>query len=159
VKRTVHRALLRVFRRLPTRLRIAAVHLLSPSYTVGAMCVIERGDDAVLFVRHSYRPRWGVPGGLCRSGEEVADGARREVAEEVGLAVTLVGEPAVVVDPGERRVDVVYAARLADGEDPEAAIPVSAEIVECRWFAADERPELQRETAQALAALDRRAAS
>jgi hypothetical protein len=73
--------------------------------------------------------------------------------------VTLVGEPAVVVDPGERRVDVVYAARLADGEDPEAAIPVSAEIVECRWFAADERPELQRETAQALAALDRRAAS
>jgi len=77
VKRTVHRALLRVFRRLPTRLRIAAVHLLSPSYTVGAMCVIERGDGAVLFVRHSYRPRWGVPGGLCRSGEEVADGARQ----------------------------------------------------------------------------------
>jgi len=158
VKRTIHRALLRVFRRLPTRLRIAAVHLLSPSYTVGAMCVIERADGAVLFVRHSYRPRWGVPGGLCRSGEQVADGARREVGEEVGVDVTLLGEPAVVVDPGERRVDVVYAARLADGVDAGAARPVSPEIVECRWFVAGERPDLQRETAQALAALDRRGA-
>jgi 8-oxo-dGTP diphosphatase len=157
VKRTIHRALLRVFRRLPTRLRIAAVHLLSPSYTVGAMCVIERHDGAVLFVRHSYRPRWGVPGGLCRSGEDVADGARREVREEAGVAVVLIGEPAVVVDPGERRVDIVYAARLADGVHPDDAVPVSPEIVECRWFAAGVRPELQRETAQALAALDRRA--
>jgi ADP-ribose pyrophosphatase YjhB (NUDIX family) len=155
-KRTLHRALLRVFRRLPTRLRIAAVHLLSPSYTVGAMCVIERADGALLFVRHSYRPRWGVPGGLSRSGEDVADAARREVAEEAGVAVVLLGDPAVVVDPAERRVDIVYAARLADGVDPATAVPVSPEIVECRWFPAGERPELQRETAQALAALDRR---
>src|SRR5262249_51652971 len=66
------------------------------------------------------------------------------------------GGAAVVVDPGERRVDVVYAARLADGVDPATAVPVSPEIVECRWFRAGERPELQRETAQALAALDRR---
>jgi ADP-ribose pyrophosphatase YjhB (NUDIX family) len=159
VKRTIHRVLLRIFRRLPTRLRIAAVHLLSPSYTVGAMCVIERADGAVLFVRHSYRPRWGVPGGLCRAGEEVADGARREVGEEVGVAVVLLGEPAVVVDPGERRVDIVYAARLADGVDSASAQPVSPEIVECGWYAAAERPELQRETAQALAALDRRTGS
>ncbi len=158
MKRAVHRALLRVFRRLPPRLRIAAVHLLSPSYTVGAMCVIERPDGAVLFVRHSYRPRWGVPGGLCRAGENVADGARREVREEVGVVVSLIGEPAVVVDPGERRVDVVYAARLTDGVDPSAAVPVSPEIVECRWFARGNRPELQRETADALAALARRQA-
>jgi len=156
VRRSIHRFLLRVFRRLPPRLRVAAVHLLSPSYTVGAVCIIERADGAVLFVRHSYRPRWGVPGGLCRAGEEVADGARREVAEEVGVAVTLLGEPAVVVDPGERRVDVVYAARVADGVDPAAAVPTSPEIVECRWFGAEERPELQREAAEALAALDRR---
>jgi len=158
MRRAAHRALLRVFRRLPPRLRIAAVHLLSPSYTVGAMCVIERADGAVLFVRHSYRPRWGVPGGLCRAGEEVADGARREVREEVGVVVSLVGEPAVVVDPSERRVDVVFAARLTDGVEPGIAAPVSPEIVECRWFTADDRPELQRETADALAALARRRA-
>src|SRR5262249_51652972 len=80
-----------------------AVHLLSPSYTVGAMCVIERADGAVLFVRHSYRPRWGVPGGLSRPGEDVADAARREVAEEAGGAGVVVGGPAGVGGPGGRR--------------------------------------------------------
>ena len=130
----MHRALLRVFRRLPPRLRIAAVHLLSPSYTVGAMCVIERADGAVLFVRHSYRPAGACPA-VCVVPARTwptAPGAR--CARRSASSSSLVGEPAVVVDPAERRVDVVYAARLTDGVDPSAAVPVSPEIVECRWF-------------------------
>jgi len=79
------------------------------------------------------------------------------VLDECSIARGRQNEPAVVVDPGERRVDIVYAARLADGVDPDDAMPVSPEIVECRWFPAGDRPDLQRETAQALAALDRRA--
>lgn len=148
----IHRALLRLFRRLPTRLRLAAVHALNPSYTVGAMCVIRRDDGSLLLVRHSYRPRWAIPGGLCRPREEVADGARREVREEVGLDVELLGEPAVVVDPYERRVDVVFAARPSDGA---VATSASAEIVESRWFAPDDLPDLQHETVSALGALAR----
>jgi ADP-ribose pyrophosphatase YjhB (NUDIX family) len=153
----LHRSLLRLFRRLPPRLRIAAVHALSPSYTVGAVSIIERDDGAVLLVRHSYRPHWGLPGGLCQSREEIADAARREVREEVGVEAVLIGEPAVVVDSGERRVDVVYAARLAVGIDAAAARPVSPEIVECRWFAPAEISLLtvQREAAQAMTALAR----
>jgi ADP-ribose pyrophosphatase YjhB (NUDIX family) len=132
------------------------VHALSPSYTAGAVCVIER-DGAVLLVRHSYRPGWGVPGGLSQAREEIDDAARREVREEVGVDVVLVGEPAVVVDPGERRVDVVYAARLAPGVDAAAARPVSPEIVECRWFPSSALSSLplQREAAQAIDALTR----
>jgi ADP-ribose pyrophosphatase YjhB (NUDIX family) len=149
----VHRTLLRLFRRLPNRLRLAAVHALNPSYTVGAMCAIRRDDGSLLLVRHSYRPRWAIPGGLCRPREEVADGARREVREEVGLDVELVGEPAVVVDPYERRVDVVFAARPLDGT---VAASASAEIVESRWFAPDHLPDLQHETVSALGALARR---
>jgi ADP-ribose pyrophosphatase YjhB (NUDIX family) len=153
VNDNLHHTLLRLFRRLPTRLRLAAVHALSPSYTVGAMCAIERADGALLLVRHSYRPRWGIPGGLCRSGEAVDVGARREVREEVGVDVELLGEPGVVVDPYERRVDVVFAARPEDGDA--AASPQSPEIVECRWFAPDDLPDLQHETVSALAALAR----
>jgi 8-oxo-dGTP diphosphatase len=149
----VHRTFLRLFRRLPARMRVGAVHALSPSYTVGAMCAIERDDGALLLVRHSYRPRWGIPGGLCRSREDAADGARREVREEVGIDVELLGEPAVVVDPFERRVDIVFAARARGGADP---APVSPEIVESRWFVPTELPELQHETVSALAALARR---
>jgi ADP-ribose pyrophosphatase YjhB (NUDIX family) len=152
VKERLHGALLRLFRRLPSRLRVAAVHAVSPSYTVGAMCAIRRDDGALLLVRHSYRPRWGIPGGLCRAREAPESGARREVREEVGLDVELVGEPAVVVDPYERRVDVVFAARLRDGS---AEAGVSPEIVESRWFALDALPPLQHETVSALGALAR----
>ena len=100
------------------------------------MCLIERDDGARLFVRHSYRRRWGVPGGLLNRGEDVRDAARREAMEEVGLDVELVGEPTVVVEPRSRRVDVIFAARPAPGADLDDVAPRSPEIDECRWFAA-----------------------
>src|SRR4051794_25447149 len=89
----VHGLLLRAFRILPRRARLAVVHGLAPGYSVGAMCFIERADGRLLFVRHSYRQRWGVAGGLVARGEDVRDAARREAKEEVGLTIELVGEP------------------------------------------------------------------
>lgn len=151
------RTALQIFRRLPAKLRRLAVRTLSPSFTVGAMCFIEREDGALLLVRHSYRGRWGVPGGLLKRGEDVADGARREVREEVGLAVELLGEPAVVVDPRPQRIDVIFRARVVGDPDPDTGR--SAEIVEARWFLPDELPELQFETAGALVTLARAATS
>ncbi|CAN5555787.1 hypothetical protein BH20ACT2_BH20ACT2_09320 [soil metagenome] len=155
----VHGLLLRVYRRLPTRARRVVVRVIAPSFTVGAMCIIERGDGAVLLVRHAYRARWGVPGGLLKRGEEPADAARREVHEEVNLTVALVGEPAVVVDAEPGRVDIVYRARPAPGADLAQVAPSSPEILEARWFAADALPELQFEASGALVALARAARS
>lgn len=151
----LHRLALQVYRRLPVGLRRRVVRAVSPSFTVGAMCFIERADGALLLVRHSYRERWGVPGGLLERGEDAEVGARREVREEVGLVVELLGEPAVVVDAAPQRVDVVYRARPAEGVDPKALVLGSAEIVEARWFPSDALPELQFETAGALVALAR----
>jgi 8-oxo-dGTP diphosphatase len=155
MRRALHLWLLRVFRVLPRRLRLRIVHILSPTFTVGAVCVIERHDGAVLLVRHSYRQRWGLPGGLLERGEEVDAGARREAVEEVGLEVELEGEPAVVVDPDARRVDVVFRARPVEGADLDAVVPRSPEVVEAAWFDAAALPELQHETAGALVALAR----
>jgi 8-oxo-dGTP diphosphatase len=157
VLRGFHLALLRLFRMLPRRARLAVVHGLAPSFTVGAICVIERSDGRLLLVRHSYRSRWGLPGGLLKRGERVGDGARREAMEEVGLDIELVGEPTVVVDPDPRRVDVVYRCRVADGVDPDAIRSSSPEILDARWIARDELPELQPEAAGALIALARAA--
>ena len=155
--RRFHLALLHLYQRLPRRARLAVVHAVAPSFSVGAICVIEREDGRVLVVRHSYRDRWGFPGGLLKRGEEVADGARREAWEEVGVEIELLGEPAVVVAPEPRRVDVVYRARLAEGVDPATARPTSPEIVEVRWVPRDDLPDLQHEAAGGLEALARAA--
>lgn len=151
----VHLSLLRTYQRLPTWARRRVVRTVSPSFTVGAMCFIEREDGRVLLVRHVYRKRWGVPGGLLKRGEDSGVGARREVLEEVGLAIDLVGEAQVVVDAEPQRVDVIYRARPSAGADPDAVAPGSPEILEARWFARDAFPELQHETVAALMTLAR----
>jgi 8-oxo-dGTP pyrophosphatase MutT (NUDIX family) len=155
--RRIHLLLLRLFRRLPVRVRRRVVRTLAPAFTVGAICVIEREDGALLLVRQSYRQRWGVPGGLLKRGESARDAAVREVLEEVGLEIVLVGEPAVVVEPEPRRVDLVFRARPVAGQDPAVVRPCSPEITEVGWFPADDLPELQAETSQALVALARSA--
>lgn len=149
----LHGFALQVFRRLPVKARRRVVRTIAPAFTVGSICVIERADGAVLFVRLSYRNRWGLPGGLLKRGETPAAAARREVREEAAIEVELVGDPAVVVDAPAQRVDVVFRARLAAGVDPASARPASPEIVELRWFAADDLPDLQFEASGALEAL------
>ena len=147
--------LLRIFGRLPRRLRRLLVRLGSPKYTVGAICIIRRDDGAFLFVRHTYWKRWGTAGGLAKRGERPELAAVRETMEEVNLAVELVGEPAVVVDPRPHRVDVVFLARPAAGADLDEVRPSSPEIEGFGWFRLDELPPLQPETVSALRALGR----
>jgi ADP-ribose pyrophosphatase YjhB (NUDIX family) len=135
------------------------VRVLAPTFSVGAICFIERDDGALLFVRQSYRNRWGVPGGLLKHGETPHAAARREVREEVGVDVQLLGEPAVVVEAPARRVDLIFRARLLRPEDAALVAPGSPEIVEARWFPATALPELQAEASGALVALARSARS
>lgn len=155
--RRIHLVLLKIYRRLPVGGRRWVVRRLTPSFTVGAICILERADGALLLVRHSYRRRWGFPGGLLQRRESAAAAARREAFEEVGLDIELVGEPAVAVDETARRVDVIFRARPAPGSDPDAIRSSSAEIVDIRWFHRRDLPELQHEAAGALVAVARAA--
>ena len=140
---------LRAFGRLPRRLRRALIHLGAPSYSVGAMCLIEGDDGQVLLVRQSYRDGWGAPGGLLRRGEELKVGACREAKEEVGVDVETLGDPVVTIDVKARRVDVIFRCRIKPPA-PEVVAPNSVEIVEARWFPKDSLPAMQRETAAAV---------
>jgi 8-oxo-dGTP diphosphatase len=141
--------LLRAFGRLPRRLRRGLIHLGAPSYSVGAMCVIERDDGRVLLVRQSYRGGWAAPGGLLHRHEEPDVGARREVKEEIGVDVEPLGEPLVIVDVHARRIDVVFRCSIPPPVPEEFRLD-SVEILEAGWFPKDALPEMQRETDEAL---------
>ena len=151
----VPQAVYRLYRRLPAPLRVFIVRRATPSYWVGAMCVVERADGALLLVRQSYRRGWTFPGGLLKRNEAPADAAVRETREEVDLEVEVDDHPKVVVDASRRRVDVVFRARPVPGSDGRQPSPVSPEILEVRWFPPDGLPTVQPETARALAELGR----
>ena len=145
--------LLRIYGRMPLRLRLATVRMATPSFRVGAMCVVSRDDGTLLLVRHSYRKGWGFPGGLLKRGEAPLDAVVRETQEEIGLTLDLDEVPHVVVDPRYRRVDVIYTGRMPD--DVAEPTSQSAEIVEVGWFSPDGLPRLGIEASSALAELGR----
>lgn len=147
--RLVHRFLLDVFARLPRSVRRGVVRTIAPSYSVGAICVIERDDGHVMLIRQSYRQRWGLPGGLLARDEEPEAAALREVREEVAIEVELTSPASVFVEPRLRRVDVIYRARPAAGDNAHPR-PSSPEITAVEWFPLDGLPPLQAETATAL---------
>lgn len=150
----LRRRALEVFGRTPPRFRRLVVRAVAPKYTVGATCWLLRDDGRVLLVRQSYRDRWGLPGGLLARGEDPEVAVVREVAEETGLDVELTSGPAVVVEPGHQRIDLVFRARPRPGVDPDQVRPCRIEIVACAWFALGELPDLQIEAAAGRAALE-----
>jgi 8-oxo-dGTP pyrophosphatase MutT (NUDIX family) len=125
-----------MLRGLPESMRERLVRATSPSYTVGSVCRIEH-DGQVLLVETEYRRGWGYPGGLVDRHELPDAGARREVLEEVGLTVELAGEPIVIIDAGNRLVDVLYRAVLAPGVGMGDARAASIEITQVEWVPAE----------------------
>ncbi len=151
VRGVLERALFRVWRRAPLFARQFLIRRATPTFSVGAMCVVERADGALLLVRNAYRPGWGLPGGFLKRGETPVEAVRREVQEEVGVEVELDDNPKVVVDARLRRVDVIFTGRPAGFSLADVGpAPRSTEIVEVQWFPAAELPDLQPESTSAL---------
>lgn len=84
-------------------------------------------DGKVLMVQRGRPPRqgiWSLPGGLQMLGETVVDGIRREIREETGIEIDLLGLVEVVDsvqrDPSDRVLYhftiIDYAARWRSGE-------------------------------------------
>ncbi|WP_341702661.1 NUDIX domain-containing protein [Ferrovibrio sp.] len=106
-------------------------------------------DGRVLMVRRGRPPGegiWSLPGGLQQLGETVADGIRREIAEETGVEIELLGL-VEVIDSVRRDAGgdiqyhftiIDYAARWVAGE---AAAGDDAAAV--AWVAPDELHRLE----------------
>ncbi|WP_238448684.1 NAD(+) diphosphatase, partial [Micromonospora sp. 4G55] len=107
------------------------------------------GPDELLLVRHAYGPTelWALVAGFVEAGETLEAAVRREVGEEVGLAVDRVAyfgsQPWAMSGPG-----TLLTGFTATAADPSAEPVVDGrELVEARWFPLDALPaELRRRT-------------
>ena len=112
-----------------------------PRVGVGAV-VLHAGR--VLLVKRGRPPglgRWSLPGGLVELGETTAEAARREVAEECGIAVQVAGVAGVVDrvirdDRGRIQYHYVLVDYLAYAESE--AICAGTDAADVRWVPADE---------------------
>ena len=122
---------------------------------LAAYAVIVDEHDRILLAlwNEATQPLWTMPGGGVEYGEQVAEGAIREVHEETGYDVELVGILGIdthVVPVEDRTRDsdrpyqgirVVFEARIVGGElRPE----VDGTTDEARWFPLAEVADLPR---------------
>jgi ADP-ribose pyrophosphatase YjhB (NUDIX family) len=150
VRRKAYTASLLAFRALPAVVRRFLVRLVTPGYTVGAVCAIEH-DGRMLFLRQPHRAGWSLPGGLLERGETPAEGVVREIREETRLHVK-VGEPvATEVSPQVGRVDVIFRVRV----DQRPEVQVGGEAKGFRWMHPREVPEVDESTEMILDVLAR----
>lgn len=116
-----------------------------PALTVDVVAFAGPRRDRVLLIQRAHPPfagLWALPGGFVEGGERVADGARRELAEETGLEVTALDLLGIYDTPGRDprgpTVSVVYLTHV--GEAP--VVQGGDDAGDARWFSLDDLPEL-----------------
>ncbi|HIJ78385.1 MAG: NUDIX hydrolase [Desulfobulbaceae bacterium] len=102
--------------------------------------IIEIGGGIVLIKRKNPPHGWALPGGFVDYGESLEEAARREAAEETGLAVRLIKQLHTYSDPRRdarlHTISTVFVA-AADG------VPTAGDdALEARIFREDELPDL-----------------
>ena len=136
----LHKLSLAVWRVFPPRLAGFLKGMLARKWLVGAVAVMiddSLSSPEVLLVEHSYRPKgaWGLPGGSLesvpgdpsrpsdvQSSDDAIEAAlRREILEELGIEITVIGllridaVPYIPEEPGPYRLDFYFRCAPRDG--------------------------------------------
>lgn len=133
--------LLRIWRQLPTPLKLVYLRLRYAHFGVGLAALIRDERGRILLVHRTYSKDepWALPGGWLESGESVDRALEREMREETGLRIR-VGPTRVAERAGFALVVLLEAELL----DPIAHFRPSAEVSELGWFEPGEVRHLSR---------------
>ncbi len=128
----------RLARRQPFRgLMVWAIRAAVPRQRVGVALVAFNTDEDIFLLRHVFHTAtpWGLPGGWLARDEAPAHGVARELREETGLAAVIGPAVCVAHEPLPPHIALAYLGWIVPGP-----MSFNAEILEGRWFAADELP-------------------
>ena len=115
--------------------------------------VINPKDKKILLVKHADYDKWLQPGGHIEEDETPEEAAIREVYEETGIKITLLGEHFPREDDlirplgvqcnrkenGNRFIDIIYAGIPNNVEAP---LKKNDESIEIGWFSRNELDRL-----------------
>jgi 8-oxo-dGTP diphosphatase len=118
-----------------------SVEQASGRIVVGAGAVIWNAGGEVLLIRRANPPRqheWSLPGGKVEFGEPLRLALLREIREETGLEIEILGLLDVVeLMPEDQSlihyVLMDYGARVLSGD-----LTAGSDAADARWFAMDE---------------------
>jgi ADP-ribose pyrophosphatase YjhB (NUDIX family) len=133
---------------VPTKDYYDDIHAPRANRIVPAVTAIVRNDAGeVLLIERTDNGFWAAPGGAQEIGEPVIGAVHREVHEETGIEVQVIGLSGIFSDPrhviayddGEVRQEFAlsFHARPVGGE-----LRLSAATSSVRWVAQDRLPEL-----------------
>ena len=92
----------------------------TPASTIRVLAAVVGRDGRFLVCQRPLHKRhgglWEFPGGKCESGESDADAARREMREELGVAVTAVGPTMRTVHDAGSPFLIAFVPVQLDGE-------------------------------------------
>jgi 8-oxo-dGTP diphosphatase len=112
----------------------------------GCGAAIHDDEGRLLLIQRRREPdagAWGLPGGKIDVGERATTCARREIAEELGIAIEITGLACIAetIDRGDGRhwIAPVYHARIIAGTP---AVMEPEKHGGWGWFALDALPDL-----------------
>jgi 8-oxo-dGTP diphosphatase len=97
-------------------------------HSVSVAAVVVDDTGRALLIRRRDNGHWEPPGGVLELGEEIADGLRREVAEETGLEVEPSALTGVYKNMTRGIVALVFRCRQTGG-----TLTTASETAGLRW--------------------------
>ena len=120
---------------------------------IGVKVLLRNIEDKLLFIKRTEllqdetEVSWDIPGGRIEPHEELAEGLRREIAEELG--VELQGQPQLInaqdIFVPAKGLHVVRLTYVLDSTIDNAAIRLSDEHQDVVWMSLDEAIDVNTE--------------
>ena len=104
---------------------------MSYRHSVSVAAVVVREDGRVLAIRRADNGQWQIPGGVLELEETIEAGLAREVREETGLEVKVIGLTGIYKHVGLGVVALVFRCVPDGGQET-----LSDETAEIGWLSA-----------------------